>query len=347
MVTIGVGTEKGAFFLRSGAGSAWDLEGPAHRGWRVTTFGRSPSGDYLLGAGSNWFGASIHRSKDLEAWEQVVDAPAWPEGGGRALKNIWTIAAAGDVLFAGVDDAGLFRSDDDGITWRGVESFNEHETRPGWSPGAGGLAAHRILIDPADPSRMWVAVSAVGVFRTTDGAATWTRRDEGIDTTVPADEAPLVGYCVHRIVADPSDADRIWRQDHSGVYRTRDGGDHWEKIEHGLPAGFGFPIVRDAASGALFVVPQESDEQRMPVNGEFRVYRSSDDGDSWHQSGTGLPRGKIYAGVLRDAMDVDGVGGVYLGTTAGTVHVTRDGGETWAGLPHVFPRINSIAVLDR
>lgn len=346
MVTIGVGTEKGAFFLRGQGEGSWSLEGPAHPGWRVTTFARTPSGGYLLGAASNWFGASIHRSGDLDSWEQIVDGPAWPEGGDRKLKNIWTITASGATLYAGVDDAGLFRSDDDGASWHGVEGFNEHETRPGWSPGAGGLAAHRILVDPADGDRMWVAVSAVGVLRTEDGGATWVLRDRGVDQAVPDEDHPTIGYCVHRIVADPADADRIWRQDHTGVYRTADGGDQWERIEAGLPAGFGFPIVRDAASGALFVVPQESDEHRMPVDGEFRVYRSTNEGDSWHASGSGLPGGKVYAGVLRDAMATDGSGGVYLGTTAGTFHFSGDRGDRWESLPHVFPRINSVAVLE-
>ena len=345
MVTIGVGTEKGAFFLRP-EGASFAMEGPVQPGWRVTTFGRAPGGDYLLAAASGWFGAAIHRSPDLVSWEQVVHGPAWPEGGDSKLNSVWTIAGVGSVLYAGVDEAGLFRSDDDGTTWTGVESFNEHRTRPAWQPGAGGLAAHRILADPADLARMWVGVSAVGVFRSDDAGATWVPRNAGVEPAAPDEEIPEIGYCVHRIVADPGDADRIWRQDHRGVYRTDDGGDHWERIEKGLPAGFGFPIVHDATSGALFVVPQESDEHRMPVNGEFRVFRSTDGGDSWHPSGSGHPEGLMYAGVLRDAMDTDGAGGVYLGTTAGTVHFTRDGGDTWRALPDVLPRINSVVVLD-
>jgi len=345
MTTIGVGTEKGAFFLRSKPNS-WDVDGPAHPGWRVTTFGRSPSGRCFLGTGSNWFGAAIHRSDDLASWEQVVDGPGWPDGGDRTLNNVWTITSVGAALYAGVDDAGLFRSDDDGASWRGVPGFNEHETRTAWVAGAGGLAAHRILSDPADPARMWVAVSAVGVFRSEDGGASWVPRNAGVERAAPDDDHPEIGYCVHRIVADPGDADLIWRQDHKGVYRTHDGGDLWERIEEGLPAGFGFPIVRDTESGALFVLPQESDEHRMPVGGEFRVYRSTDGGDSWHPSGTGQPEGRMYAGVLRDAMDTDGTGGVYVGSTAGTFHYTGDAGDSWATLPVVFPRIGSVVVLD-
>ena len=345
MTIIGIGTVKGAFFLR-GEGSQWDLEGPQFKGWAVTTFGRSPSGDHLLGTGSNWFGAAIHRSADLEAWDQVVEGPAWPEGGERKLNNIWTIATVGDTAFAAVDEAGLFRSDDDGASWQPVTAFNEHPSRPGWQPGFGGLAAHRLLIDPQRPERMWLGVSAVGVFRTEDGGDSWHLKNRGVTKPAPDPDDAEIGYCVHCLVADPDDPETIWRQEHTGVYRTSDGGDTWERIEQGLPARFGFPIVRDDRSGALFVVPLESDEHRMPVDGEFRVYRSTDNGDTWHVSGEGHPGRPFYAGVLRDAMTTDGEGGVYLGSTAGTIHVTRDGGDHWAALPQVLPRILSVAVLE-
>ncbi|HSM02099.1 MAG TPA: exo-alpha-sialidase [Acidimicrobiia bacterium] len=345
MTTIGIGTVKGAFFLR-GNGSRWDLSGPQFKGWAVTTFGRSPSGDHLLATGSNWFGAAIHRSADLGEWEQIVDGPAWPEGGDRKLNNVWTIATSGDTTYAAVDQAGLFRSDDDGASWRPVPGFNEHATRPGWQPGFGGLAAHRLLFDPNDAERMWLGVSAVGVFRTEDGGDSWQLANKGVTKPAPDPDDEEIGYCVHCLVADPDDPDTIWRQEHTGVYRTHDGGDSWQRIEEGLPARFGFPIARDGASGALFVVPLESDEHRMPLGGEFRVYRSTDRGDSWHVSGEGHPEEPVYAGVLRDAIATDGAGGVYVGTTAGTVHLTGDGGDTWTALPEVLPRILSVGVLE-
>ena len=188
MFTIGVGTEKGAFLLCSDDREVWSVSAPVLGGWRVTTFGRTPSGDHLLATGSNWYGAAIHRSVDFEEWEQVVDGPAWPDGSNRTLKNVWTIAAAGDRLFAGVDDAGLFSSDDDGRTWWPMAGFNEHETRGGWEPGFGGLSAHRILIDASNPDRMWAGVSAVGVFRSDDGGASWRPVNDGVEKTSPSDE---------------------------------------------------------------------------------------------------------------------------------------------------------------
>jgi photosystem II stability/assembly factor-like uncharacterized protein len=346
MTTIGVGTVKGAFLLRSDDRVSWRVDEPILKGWAVTTFGRAPSGDHLLAVGSNWFGAAIHRSADLVSWEQIVDGPAWPEGGDRKLNNIWTIARVGGALFAGVDEAGLFKSEDDGSSWQPEKAFNEHPTRPGWQPGFGGLAAHRILSDPQDPDRIWVGVSAVGVFRTEDGGESWALKNEGVTKVAPADNHDEIGYCVHCIVADPADADTIWRQDHSGVYRTSDGGDSWVRIEEGLPSRFGFPIVRDAASGALFLGPLESDEHRMPVGGDFRIYRSTDRGESWHVSGVGQPHQPLYAGVLRDAADTDGAGGAYFGSTAGTFHFTIDGGDQWRTLPEVFPRILTVCVLE-
>lgn len=345
MVTVAVGTEKGAFLLRSTNRTEWDVSAPLHPGWRITTFGRSPGGDHLLASGSNWFGASIHRSPDLEAWEQVVDGPTWPAEAERKLNNVWTIHRHGDRLFAGVDEAGLFTSDDDGSSWEPVAGLNEHESRHEWFPGFGGLAAHRILTDPNDANRVWVGISAVGVFASEDGGASWELRNSGLPRTVTDAEFD-VGYCVHSLVADPADPETIWRQDHRGVFRTTDGGRNWERIENGLPSGFGFPIGRDAASGALFVVPQESDQHRMPVDARFLVYRSTDGGDSWEAVGNGLPEEPIYDGVLRDAMDTDGDGGVYLGTTGGRVHWTADAGESWGTIAATFPRVLSVKVLE-
>jgi photosystem II stability/assembly factor-like uncharacterized protein len=347
-VVIGIGTVKGAWIARSADRRAWAISGPYLRGWEVTAFGRAPGGDHLLATGSNWYGAAIHRSSDLDDWEQVVAGPSYPSNTGRTLERIWTFATARDRVFAGVADAGLFSSDDDGVAWQPVDGLNDHPTRPGWQPGLGGLALHRILIDPTDPSHMWVAISAVGVLATGDGGATWELRNRGVQITAPGDAADI-GYCVHCIVHDPSAPDRLWRQDHRGIYRSRNGGRDWERIEDGIPgSGFGFPIVRDSRTGRLLVIPLESDEYRMPVDGRLGVYVSNDGGDSWTESSDGLRNEAMYVGVLRGAMDADGlaIGGVYFGTTGGEVWWSADTGATWSRLPMTFPRIAAVKVLS-
>lgn len=345
---VAIGTVKGAWFASSEDRATWDLTGPFHRGWEVTTFGRSPSGAYLLATGSSWYGAAIHRSVDLSDWQHVVAGPSYAATSGRNLERIWEFAVAGDRLYAGVAEAGLFVSEDDGAAWAPVPGLNDHPTQPGWQPGLGGLALHRILVDPHDVSRLWVAISAVGVFASDDGGETWDLRNQGVQVTAPGDAADI-GYCVHSVVADPADADRIWRQDHRGIYRTVDGGRQWERIQMGIPGtGFGFPIVRDHRSGDLYVIPLESDEYRMPVDGRLAVFRSVDGGDSWTAMSTGLRKEPSYAGVLRGAMSGDGEdpGGIYFGTTGGEVWWSVDGGAAWKRLPATFPRITSIKVLS-
>lgn len=351
-VVVGIGTVKGAWFAQSDDRDSWTISGPHHRGWEVTAFGRAPGGDYLLGTGSSWYGAAVHRSADLEKWDQVVAGPAYEADLGRKLERIWTFRPHGSRVFAGVADAGLFVSDDDGTTWQPVAALNEHRTRESWQPGLGGLALHRVLVDAANPDRIWVAISAVGVFATEDGGASWELRNEGVEITAPADESDVagerVGYCVHCVVADPADPDRIWRQEHRGVFRSADGGDSWERIQSGIPgSGFGFPIGRDPRTGRLFVVPLESDEYRMPVDGRLAVYVSDDDGDSWTASADGLAAEPSYVGVLRGSLDLDAqdATGVYLGTTGGDVYWSADTGDTWNRLPVSFPRVTTVQVL--
>ena len=347
-VVVGIGTAKGAWFARSEDRESWDISGPALKGWEVSTLGTAPDGSFLAGAGSPWYGAAVHRSADLEEWTQVVDGPAYTPEEGHTLERIWTFASVGPTLYCGVARAGLFRSDDNGLTWQANAALNDHESSSQWQPGLGGLTLHRILTDPSDPDHLWVGISAVGVWETTDGGSTWETRNQGVNLAAPNEQFDI-GYCVHRIANDPGNPANIWRQDHMGVYRTSDGGRNWARIQNGLPgSGFGFVMVRDPASGALFNVPLESDEYRMPVDGNLRVFRSTDGGDSWHPSGTGLPDHAVYTPVLRDAMDVDGLerGGIYLGTTGGEVWYSADTGDTWHRFPITLPRISSVKVLS-
>jgi photosystem II stability/assembly factor-like uncharacterized protein len=343
MTTIAVGTEKGGYLVED-KGGGWSVTGPNFSGWKVTALGSAPDGTHLAALGSNWYGVGIQRSDDLADWKQVDQPPGWPEGTERKMEQIWTFHTSGDRIWAGVAQAGVFTSDDGGITWVPVDGLNEHPTREHWYPGLGGLCAHRIHID--GPTQ-WVAISAVGVFRSDDGGVTWEPKNDGIDPVgLPEGaERPEVGYCVHCIAHDPSDPMRIWRQDHSGVYRTYDGGDNWEKIEEGLPASFGFVRWRDRSSGRLLTIPLEASDNRLPVDGRLQVYRSDDDGGHWEVAGTGWRDAPQFTGVLRGAFDGDGEGTFCFGTTGGKLWLTRDNGESWEELDPAFPRIGAIRVI--
>ncbi len=341
-VTLLVGTIKGAFVIRSNSDrTAWELEDLIFKGWKVTAATRAVDGTFFIGTASDIYGPAIQRSTDLKQWEQVKRGPQFDESLGRKLNQIWFISTKGDTYYAGADEAGLFQSRDGGNTWKAVNGLNDHDTRPGWRPGAGGLCAHAFLRDPSNPDRMWCGISAVGVFRTDDGGATWSPKNSGVQVIIPDENNSEIGYCVHALTHDPENPDVIWQQNHRGMYRTTDGGDHWESIQNGLPSTFGFPLERDPHTGSLFCFPQESDEFRVPVDGKCRVYRSHDNGDSWHPLGTGLPKKGFYGSVLRGAMAVDELAscGVYFGTTSGTMHMSKDCGDTWITFDEVFPRI--------
>lgn len=345
-----VGTEKGGFICRADADRRrWSIEGPIFKGWRVTASTRTPGGRFLVATSSPVYGPAVHVSDDLASWTQVERTPAYPEGGEQKLNQIWTFASGNGRIFAGVDVAGLFVSDDDGTTWNPVAGLNDHPTRGGWFPGAGGLCAHAVIVDPTRPDRIWCGISAVGVLRSDDGGATWQPRNKGVRCMIEDQEIQGIGYCVHGLAQDPVEPDTLYRQDHSGMYRSRDAGDTWEKNEEGLPSWFGFPIAIDRRTRTLFAFPMESDEYRMPVGGRFAVYRSVNGGDSWESAPTrGLPEEPTYAGVLRGAMAVDTLdpAGVYVGSTSGDVYASPDRGESWQRLAMKLPRVLSVAAYE-
>jgi len=338
-----VGTPKGAFVLRSEDRAQWTVSEPLFKGWKVTAAARR-GGRWLLATASYVYGAAIQVSEDLEAWRQVERGPAWPEAGDRELKEIWKIAPAGDDLWAGVMDAGFFRSRDGGDAWEPVEGLNEHPTRAGWFPGQAGLVAHSFLADRSDPRRLYAGISAVGVFRSDDGGATWAPKNRGVPVIIEDARHADIGYCVHAIVQDPEAPETLFRQDHMGIFRTRDAGESWERVGAGLPGPFGFPLALDRSSRALYAVPMESDEYRMPVGG-LVVARSRAGGDTWEEKTAGLPE-RCYTGVLRGALDVDHAGGVYLGTTGGTVYASRDGGDTWRSVADSLPRVLHVSAYE-
>jgi photosystem II stability/assembly factor-like uncharacterized protein len=349
-VEVLVGTVKGAFVLRSEDRKRWAVEGPLFKGWKVTAAARDARGRTFAGTASMVYGAAVQVSDDMQTWRQIEQGPSYPEEAKHKLNQVWTIvpgSGADDRYYLGVDDAGLFSSDDGGETWAPVPGLNEHSTRAAWYPGAGGLCAHRVVRDPGNPKRVWCGISAVGTFRSEDGGETWTPRNSGVQVVIEDKEHKEIGFCVHALVPDPDDANTIYQQNHRGMYRTRDAGDTWQSIQSGLPSTFGFPLAMDRKTKALFSVPLESDEYRMPVDGALRVYRSTDAGDSWEGLGEGLPGSHCHTGVLRHCLDVDALdpAGLYMGTTAGTVHVSADLGESWTTLPVTLPRILCVAVL--
>ena len=340
-VRLMVGTGKGGFWVDSDDRRAWKVSEPFFKGWKVTAGVRLADGRFMAAVASDIYGPALHVSADGEKWEQLPSGPAYPDGGDRRLREIWTLRENRGVIYAGVQDAGLFTSSDGGESWRGVSALNDHATRPAWMPGAGGLCCHALLFDDTNPDRMWCGISAVGVFRTDDGGATWVPKNAGVPAALEDEHHKGIGTCVHALAQDPDDPDRIFRQDHLGMFRSGNGAESWERNEDGLEAVFGFPVVIDRASKFLFAVPLEADQYRVPVGGALQVYRSSDGGDSWHSASAGLPAADSWGTVLRGAMAVDNLepGGVYFGTTSGTLHASTDLGESWTNLPAILPRV--------
>lgn len=355
-VLVLVGTRKGAFLLSSDRERRdWRIEGPLLKGWEVSCMEVDARGDtptIYAGVGHFVYGATIHRSRDLgKTWEQLEARPAYEPGSEKKLNRIWSITPGrpGEegTLYAGIDEAGLFRSRDSGETWEPLDGLNRHATREAWSPGAGGLCCHTVLLDPNDSQRLWVGISAVGSFRSDDDGATWELVTDGLPVAVEDGEHAGVGSCVHKMVLDPEQPDVLYQQNHQGVLRSRNGATSWERIENGLPSQFGFPMVMHPRDGrTLYTIPLESDEYRLPIDGRLAVYRTRDGGDSWTALREGLPVDS-YQGVLRNAMAVDPLDpcGVYFGTTGGQVYASADEGESWREIPCNLPRIASVTAL--
>jgi len=343
-----VGTTKGAFFFYSDpARQNWQMTGPHLEGWEVASvLGDSRNGNRIF-AGTNHYvyGTTIRLSEDFgETWTELEQGPSYSEESGHKLNRIWQITpghpSEPSTYFAGVDEAGLFASRDSGQTWSEVTGLTAHHTRPNWFPGNGGLCLHTILVDPDNAQRMWIAISAVGVFRTEDGGKTWVTRNKGLPAVPTGGPESEINRCVHKMVLDPNDSDTLYQQFHGGVLKSTDGGDTWTPIETGLPGNFGFPMVM-TPTGDLFIIPLAAEAMRAVKDGRLEVYRSQDRGATWAPVGTGLPESPHYVGVLRDAMTTDGLdpAGLYFGTTMGEVFYSPDAGETWNQLPGNFPRI--------
>ena len=357
-VLLLVGTKKGAFVLEGDPSrDRWDVRGPLCEGWPVHDMRIDPAdGAIVAAAGSPWYGPAAWRSEDLgETWTHSSEGLTYGDDG-PPLATVWNITPGHGSLWAGVEPAGLFRSDDGGRTWSHVAALREHPTTPDWEPGAGGLCLHTVIPHPTDADRMWIGISAVGMFETTDGGASWSLRNQGVRADFMPATYPEFGQCVHKAVMAagewPSGEERLFQQNHCGIYRSDDGGGAWTEITPGLPSDFGFPMgAHPRDPGSVWTVPLNgADRGRFVPDAAMAVWRTRDAGRSWTRHGDGLPQRDAYLAVLREAMAVDRLdpAGVYVGTSSGALFASRDEGETWQAIAKHLPPIWSVdaAVLD-
>jgi photosystem II stability/assembly factor-like uncharacterized protein len=352
-----VGTTKGLFpYHGDSARTSWTLGEPLLAGWEISSIGIINRGAgkpprLIVGTVHYAYGATLRASDDLgQSWRQIEKGPAYSPESGFKLNRIWQVCphpTEKDTVFAGVDEAGLFVSRDAGETWTEIDSLTKLPSRPKWFAGGGGLCLHTIVVDRTNPSRWWIGISAVGFYRTTDAGRTWTACNKGLGQLPTGSNEEDAVHCIHKFVQHPIKPDTLFMQYHGGVYRSDNAGDQWTPIEKGLPGNFGFPIVI-AKDGAMCVVPLDGDTTRGFFNGNAVVYRSTDEGATWHGVTTGLPDGPNFAGVLRDAMtcDTKPTTGFYFGTTMGQVFASPDTGQTWQRLPGDLPRVLSVRTTE-
>jgi hypothetical protein len=364
-VRVLVGTRKGAFVLTSdGRREDWEVSGPFFAGWEIYHVAGSPADPSRLYASQagDWFGQVIQRSDDGgRTWNPVgnefryegeVGTHLWYDGTPRPwkFKRIWHLEPSltdPETVYAGAEDAALFLSVDGGQSWQELPGLRQHDSGPSWQPGAGGMCLHTVAVDPHDPGRIFVAISAAGVFRTDDAGKTWRAVNRGLQSEGIPDPDAEVGHCVHRIAMHPSRPGVLFMQKHWDVMRTDDAGESWREISGNLPTDFGFPIAVHAHEpDTVYVVPIKSDSEHFPPEGRLRVYRSRTGGDEWEALTTGLPQSHCYVNVLRDAMAVDSLDscGIYFGTTGGQVYASADAGDSWAPIVRDLPAVLSVEV---
>ena len=385
-VRVLVGTRKGAFVLESdGKRKDWDVAGPHFAGWEVYHMKGSPADPNRLYASqtSSWSGQVLQRSDDGgKTWEApgggVTKSPqGWPMGEsnrfvydtsqetGKPLtthqfydgtqhpwefKRVWHLEPSltdADTVYAGIEDAAIFRSTDAARSWHELSGLRGHGTGPKWQPGAGGMCLHTIILDTKDPGRIYIAISAAGAFRTDDGGKTWKPINRGLRSQFLPDQDAEVGHCVHHIAMNASRPGVLFMQKHWDVMRSDDAGDSWREVSGNLPTDFGFAIdVHAHEPESVYVVPIKSDSEHYPLDGKLRVYRSRTGGNEWEELASGLPERNCYVNVLRDAMAVDSLDdcGIYFGTTGGQVYVSPDAGDHWAPIVRDLPPVLSVEV---
>jgi hypothetical protein len=364
-VRLLVGTHKGGFILTSDAKrQRWDVSGPEFAGWEIYHIKGSPvDPDRLFASQSTgWFGQQIQRSNDGgKTWASVdnkfvyegkTGTHQWYDGTPHPweFKRVWHLEPSltdPDVIYAGVEDAAFFRSTDGGQTWHELAGLRQHTTGPAWAPGAGGLCLHTIVQDPSDSRRIFIAISAAGVFRTDDLGETWRPMNRGLRSQTIPDQDAEVGHCVHRIAMHPSRPRTLFMQKHWDVMRSTDAGESWHEVSGNLPSDFGFPIdVHAHEPDTIYVIPIKSDSEHFPPEGKLRVYRSRTGGDEWVALTNGLPQSNCYVNVLREAMAVDSLDpcGVYFGTSGGQVYGSPDAGDHWSAIVRDLPPVLSVEV---
>jgi photosystem II stability/assembly factor-like uncharacterized protein len=363
-VRLLVGTRKGAFIVTSdGKRQQWDISGPHFGGWEIYHLKGSPADPDRLYASQStgWFGQVLQRSNDAgRTWETVGNKFAYEGPTGQHLwydgtphpwefKRVWHLEPSltnPDVVYAGVEDAAMFRTTDAGQSWHELTGLRTHESAGKWAPGAGGLCLHTILIDPANPKRMFIAISAAGAFRTDDEGQSWRPINRGLKSQAELpDPNAEVGHCVHRLAMHRSKPGVLFMQKHWDVMRSDDAGDSWHEISGNLPTDFGFVIdVHAHEPETIYVVPIKSDSEHYPPDGKLRVYRSRTGGQEWEALTKGLPQRDCYVNVLRDAMSVDALDacGVYFGTTGGQVYASADAGDSWTAVAQNLPPVLSV-----
>ena len=364
-VRVLVGTHKGAFILTSDAKrEKWEIGGPHFAGWDIYHVNGSPVNPNRIYASqtSGWFGQVIQRSDDGgKTWEPLGNKFAYEGTPGTHLwydgtqhpwefKRVWRLEPSltdADTVYAGVEDAALFRSTDGGQNWEELPGLRDVKGNL-WQPGAGGMCLHTILLDPNHPQRMFVAISAAGAFRTDDGGQTWRSINNGLKSNYELPDASAdVGHCVHNIAMHPSQPDVLFMQKHWDVMRSDDGGNLWREVSGNLPSDFGFPIAVHAHEpNTIYVIPIKSDSEHYPPEGKLRVYRSRSGGEEWEALTNGLPQSDCYVNILRSALAVDTLDecGLYFGTTGGQVYASNDSGDTWKAIATNLPAVFSVEV---
>ncbi|NTT85239.1 WD40/YVTN/BNR-like repeat-containing protein [Tabrizicola fusiformis] len=379
-VRVLVGTTKGVFILDGDAARQdWQVSGPLCEGWPINhVIGDPATGTLWAAGGGDWHGAGVFRSTDggatwalsklsngqadvwlaenpeMATYTGMTAAPPAPYTG--SVKAIWSLHRAGGILYAGTKPAQLFASHDDGASWTLVQGLSDHPSGPSWEPGGAGLVLHTIISDPSNPAKLWVGISAAGVFATEDGGATWDRRNRRANEATEDDHGACghdVGFCVHNMVRAPGPlpgADLLYQQNHHGVFRSPDGGRNWVEITQGLPSTFGFPIaVHPADPQTLWVLPLNGDTKgRFPPDAAAKVWRSRDGGANWQALDNGLPGKNCFFTVLRQSMATDrqSPAGVYFGTNSGSVFATADEGDQWTEIARHLPTVLCVEVLE-